>query len=213
MPQSPSTWAPWDLTQFSQSPSAAPSCFPASHRWSEISSLSKVILVWGKGRSPRVPDLGWEVGCWVIWFDVSPKNSVRDVMHEQVHCREEAANLQLPIAVAFWIIQMVSMEGCSSLMQNLIQIHCFTRSLILNTHAQSTEPTAPHWLVQWSHHCSHLHIPIHSPRLPGYTDIAQTVLIATMAGLFLDRPHMGIYIFIERDWQTSVSCSTYLCIH
>ena len=47
-PQSPSKLAPWDLTQFSQSPSAAPSYFPESHVWSEISSLSKVILVWEK---------------------------------------------------------------------------------------------------------------------------------------------------------------------
>ena len=57
-PQSPSKKAPWDLTQFSPSPSAAPSYFPESHWWSEISSLSKVILVWGKARSHRVPNLG-----------------------------------------------------------------------------------------------------------------------------------------------------------
>ena len=55
MPQSPSQWTSWDLTQFSQSPSAVPSCFPESYQWSEISSFSKVILVWGKARSGRVP--------------------------------------------------------------------------------------------------------------------------------------------------------------
>ena len=49
--QFPSTLAPWDLTQFSQSPSAAPLYFPESHQWSEISSLSKEILVLGKARS------------------------------------------------------------------------------------------------------------------------------------------------------------------
>ena len=58
MPQSLSKWAPWDLTQFSQSPSAAPLYFPESHQWSEISSLSKVTLVSGKGRSHRAPNLG-----------------------------------------------------------------------------------------------------------------------------------------------------------
>ena len=52
-PQSPSKWAPWDLTQVSQSPSAAPSHFPESYQQSEISSLSKVILVPGKARSHR----------------------------------------------------------------------------------------------------------------------------------------------------------------
>ena len=66
MPQSPSKWAPWDFTQFSQSPSAAQLYFPASHRWSEISSFSKVILVLGKARSHRVPNLGC-CGGWVTW--------------------------------------------------------------------------------------------------------------------------------------------------
>ena len=48
------------------------------------------------------------------------KNSSRDIMHEQVHCCDEAANHQLPIAAAFWIIQIVSVEECWSLMQNLM---------------------------------------------------------------------------------------------
>ena len=56
-PQSPSKWAPWDLTQFSQLPSAALSYFPKSYQRSEISSLSKVILILGKARSCRVPNL------------------------------------------------------------------------------------------------------------------------------------------------------------
>ena len=60
MPQSPSKQVPWDLTQFSQLPSAASLCFPESHRQSEISSLAKVILVLGKTRSFQVPSLG----CW-----------------------------------------------------------------------------------------------------------------------------------------------------
>ena len=49
----------------------------------------------------------------------------------------------------------------------------------------------PHWLVQWSRHCSHMLIPVHSPWPAGYIDVLQTVLvIVTMAGLFLDRPHI-----------------------
>ena len=52
---------------FSQSPSAAPLYFPESHRWSEISSLSKVILVLGKARSHRAPNLGCR-GVWVTWI-------------------------------------------------------------------------------------------------------------------------------------------------
>ena len=33
-------------------------------------------------------------------------------------------------------------------------------------------------------------IPVHSPWLPGYIDVTQTILTLTMAGLFLDRPCM-----------------------
>ena len=58
------------------------------------------------------------------WFDVMPKKtSAWGVIHEQAHC-DEAANHQWPIAAAFWIIHIVSMEEFSSLMQNLVQICC-----------------------------------------------------------------------------------------
>ena len=106
----------------------------------------------------------------------------------------QAANQQLPIAAAFWIIQIVPVEECSSWMQNLGQIRCSTRSVVLNT--TTTQYTRslnnvyyPHWLVRWSHLCSRMHIPAHSPWLPRCFDIVQTVLIiSTMAGLFPDRP-------------------------
>ena len=193
-PQSPSKQAPWDLTQFSQSPSAAQSYFPESHQWSEISSLSKVILVWGKARSHRVPNLGGRGAESCGWLDVLPKYSAGDRMHEWVYCHDEAANHQLPIAVAFRIIQIISMEEYSSLMQNLMQICCSTRLVILNVTATQYKCSlnsiyCPHWLVQWRHHCSCMHIPVHSPPLPGYIDVAQTILIIlVVAGFFLDKP-------------------------
>ena len=63
-----------------------------------------------------------------------------------------------------------------------MQIHCSTHSVILNAMAtQYTRPLngiyRPHWLVQWRHHCSRMCIPVHSPQLPGYIDVMQTVLI------------------------------------
>ena len=121
-------------------------------------------------------------------------------MCEWVYCHDDAANHQLPIAEAFWIIQIVSLEECSSWMQNLMQIHCSTCSVILNVRtAQYTRSLNsiyhPHWLVQWSCHCSHIRIPVHSSWLPGYMDVTQTILIVlTMAGLFPDRPHLCIRI-------------------
>ena len=48
------------------------------------------------------------------------KNSAQVLMHDWVCCHDEAANHQLPIAVAFWIICIVSIEECSRLMQNLV---------------------------------------------------------------------------------------------
>ena len=132
------------------------------------------------------------------WFDVSPKNSAWDVMHEWACCSDEAAKHQLPIAAAFWIIQVLSTGECWSLMQNWMQIRCSTHLVILN--ATATQYTCslsgvyhPHWLVQWSHHCSRMCFPVHSPWLPGYTDDSQTILgILTMAGLFPDRPSVFV---------------------
>ena len=115
-------------------------------------------------------------------------------MPEQARCCNEAANHQLPIAAAIWII--ISMEECSTLIQSLIQICCSIHPVILN--ATTTQYTCllnsiycPHWLVQWSRHCSSMCIPVHSPWLPGYIGFMQIILIIlTMAGLFLDRPHI-----------------------
>ena len=91
---------------------------------------------------------------------------------------------------------------------------CSTCSVTLN--ATTTQDTGslngvccPHWLVQWSRHCSCMRIPVYSLRLPGYIGVVQTVLIIlTMAGLFLDRPytymlHTHIFFkgdFLKKDW-------------
>ena len=60
-----------------------------------------MILALGKTRSHRVPNLGCRGAEIPGRFDVSPKNSAQDMMHEQVHCPDEAANHQLPIDGAF----------------------------------------------------------------------------------------------------------------
>ena len=90
------------------------------------SSLSKVILVLEKARSHSEHNLGCRGAESPGWFDVLPKNSSQNMNHERVCCHDEAANHQLPIAAAFWIIGIVSAEECSSLTQNLMQIHCST---------------------------------------------------------------------------------------
>ena len=105
MPQFPSKLAPWDLTQFSQLPSAAPSYFPESHQQSETSFLLKVILVLGKARNLRVPNLGCRGPESPGWFDILLKNSSWDMMQEWACCHDEAANHQLLVAADFWIIR------------------------------------------------------------------------------------------------------------
>ena len=130
------------------------------------------------------------------------------MIHEQLHCRDEAANHQLPIAVAFWIIWIVSVEECSSLTQNIVQICCSSCSVILNV--MTTQYTCllngiyhPYWLIQWSHHCSCMCIPVHSPWLPGYINVVQTILvILTIAGPFLGSPCMlKYYSQFSSNWN------------
>ena len=94
---------------------------------------------------------GTKSGLWGAespgWFDVLPKNSTWDVMHEQVCCRDEAANHQLPIVVASWINWIVSTEERSSLTQNLMWICWSTQSFWIrwphSTRAHSMASTAP----------------------------------------------------------------------
>ena len=56
-------------------------------------------------------------------------------MHGWAHCCDEAANHQLLTAAASWIIRIVSVEECSSLRQNLMQICCSSCSVTLNAMA------------------------------------------------------------------------------
>ena len=87
MPQSISKQAPWDLTQFqhlfhcskysAKSLDGITISCPIVFSW--ISSMvwnlltCKVILVWGKARSHRAPNLGCKGAESPGWFDVSPK--------------------------------------------------------------------------------------------------------------------------------------------
>ena len=106
---------------------------------------------------------------WIIFNYSWP--SLKDLCHIFI-----CAALIASSPKAFWIIWTVSVKECSSLTQNLMQICCSTHSVILN--AMATQCTCslsgvywPHWLVQWSHRCSHMCIPVHSPWLPGYIDV------------------------------------------
>ena len=150
------------------------------------------------------PNLGGRETESPRWFDVSPKNSARDVIHEWSCCGDEAANHQLPIAAAFWIIQRASVEECSSLIQNLMHISCSTHSVILNvtaTRYTCSLNSMYHscWRIPCSHHCSCMHVPGHSPWLASYIDVTQTTLLMLkMAGHLPDRPCINLSIKSRR---------------
>ena len=67
-------------------------------------------LVLGKARSRRVPNLGCRGPESPERFDVIPKYSVRNVMHERAHCCNEAANHHLPITAAVVILLNLSTD-------------------------------------------------------------------------------------------------------
>ena len=131
------------------------------------------------------------------------KNTAQDLVQELAHRCDKAANHQLPTAEAFWVLQIVSMEEYSSFTQSLMEICCSTRLVILNVTATPYTCSlngvyCPHWLVQWSHHCSHMCIPVHSSWQPGYIDVVQTVLvILTMAGIFFGQTSYSLLFSIS----------------
>ena len=193
MPQPPSKQAPWDLTQFSQSPPAAPLYFSESHGQPEISPISKVILVLGKARISRASDLGCKG-----MSHLSDLMFGQKVLQETWCMSECIVMMKLPITVAhscgllthlniscrgmfkpnakFDVDSLLYLLGHFDWDRHTVQVHMLTQQHL-----------RPHWLVQWSRHCSHMFIPVHSPWLPGYIDVTQTILIIlTMVGLF---PH------------------------
>ena len=122
-------------------------------------------------------------------------------MHERACCQNEAANHQLSIAAAFWIIQsfhggpfeLNAKSDANALLYSFSHFECNGHTV--QTLTQQHPP--PHWLIQWSCHCSRMGIPIHS-QLPCCTDVAKTLLIIlTTAGIFSDRPHI---LIIEYYW-------------
>ena len=177
-----------------------------------------MILVLGKARSFRVPNLGCR--------ELSHLGDFMFCQHFCMRCDGWARVLswwscQSPVVHSCSLLNhwIVSTEECSILMQNLMQIHCSTQSLCMwqphSTHAHAMASIAPHWPVQWSHHWSHLHIPVHAPWLPVYINVTQTVLIIlTMAGLFPDRPRISFkFRFLLPDCRLPIRWHVFGYLH
>ena len=198
---------------------SSPSCsaallyFPESHWWSEISCLSKVILVWEK---PEVA--GCQIcAAWVL-------SHLGDLMFHKKNCLRHYSwasmlswwwSCQLPVAHSCGLLNHLNgFQGGMFKLNAKLDADLLLCSFILN--AMATQHTCslnsiycPHWLVQWSCRCSCMRVPIHSPWLPGYIDVMQTILIIlTMAGLFLDRPHP--FIHWKHIYRVSSMCCALL---
>ena len=109
---------------------------------------------------------------WVIWCFTKKLCTRRDAWAGALSWW----SCQSPVAHCSGLLNHLNIfcgGECSNLMHNLMQIHCSTCSVILSV--MTTQYTCslndvyrPHWLGQWSRHCSQTHIPVPSPWLPGY---------------------------------------------
>ena len=146
-----------------------------------------MILVLGKARNHGVPNLGCSGAESPGPFDVSQKNSAGDVMHKRAHCRDEAANHQLPIAAAS------SFPGGKFKLNTKFDADLLFYS---RSHFECDGHTV-HMLTQWhllplltSTVKSSLFTHAHSSPVSlaaSYINVVQTVLIIlTMAGFFPD---------------------------
>ena len=152
-----------------------------------------MILVLVKSRSCKSPNLGCAGAKSPGWFDVSPKSSAYDVMHEWVH---------------WWSCQSPVAHSCSllnhlnSLHRGMLKFNAVFDAYSLfysqlfwmwwphATHAHSVASTAPLTSTVKSSLFTHVHS---SPLCLAARlhDAVQTVLIIlTMVGLFPDRPQM-----------------------
>ena len=78
-------------------------------------------------------------------------------------------------------------------------IHMLTHSVV-----SITQSLVHHWLVQWSCHCSHMHVPVHFSLAAKLHQCCANLL--TMAGIFADRPHvyMCVYVSVYKLWPFEI---------
>ena len=140
-----------------------------------------MILVSGKGRSHRAPNLGCRGAESPGWLDVLPENlhmrcdAWRGVL-SWWSCQSPVAHscglLNHPNSFCGWVFKLNATFDADSL------LYTVTLNVVVTQYTCSLSGVYhPHWLVQWSHPCSHMHIPVLSPWLPGYTDVTQTILV------------------------------------
>ena len=130
--------------------------------FSWIPSLSKVILVLEKARSHSEHNLGCRGAESPGWFDVLPKNSARDMRCDawvsvlswgscQSPVAHSCGRLNHPKGFCGGMFKLNAKFDADSLLYLLSYFECNSHTVHMLTHQ------CPHWLVQWSCHCSHAH--------------------------------------------------------
>ena len=143
-----------------------------------------------KSRSHRAPNLGYKGAESPEWFwyfvkNLCPRCDAWTGTLSWWSCQSPVAHkcglLNHPNSFCGGMFKFNTKSGADSLMYLLSHFECETTQYTCSLNGVY----CPHWLVQWSCHCSHMHIPAHCPWLPGYMDAAQTILvILAMVGFF-----------------------------
>ena len=136
-------------------------------------------------------------GCGSLWTDSWP--SLKHLCHAFLcctHCIVPESLLNHPNSFRGGMLKFNAKFDANSLLYLLSHFECDDDTAHMLTQLRLSPH--PHWPVQWSRHYSCMRIPVHSPWLPGYTSVAQTVLvICTKVGLFLDRLHIYYSTFLK----------------
>ena len=141
--------------------------FPNLINRSEIPSLSKAILVLGKARSYRAPNLGSTGSESPGWFDVLSKNCTRcdawtDVLLWwtcQLPFAHNSGFLNHPDSFLWGMFNINAKFDADLLLYWLSHLECNGHTAHMIDHSTHL---LSHWRVQWCCHCSHMCIPVHS---------------------------------------------------
>ena len=163
-----------------------------------------MILVWGKARSYRAPNLGCRGAESPELFDISREKLCTSCDTWTVALSRWSC--QSPVAYSCSLLnhlnsfcggmfKLNAKWDADSLLYLLSHFECNSHTVHMLTQQHLLPPLT-------SRYCSCMHIPIHSPWLPGYINVVQTVLaMSTIAGLFMDRPCISHSTTMSKLWQ------------
>ena len=100
------------------------------------------------------------------------------------------------------IFELNAKFGLELLLYSLSHFECDSHTVHIHTQGH----LLPTLTGIMNHHCSHMCIPVYSPWLPGYIDIAQTILVILTMGTFSGQT-LCVCIY------TYMYVYVYLCIH